>query len=101
MSKAIMICEIEPLVLRFGPILKKLSEHEFYEFCRLNDDLRIELSSDGDLIVMSPTGRKTGARNFKLTAIFGAWVEVDGTGVGFDSSTSILNMKKIAERNSS
>lgn len=87
MSKAIMISEIEPLVLRFGPVLKKLSEHEFYDFCRLNDELRIELSSDGDLIVMSPTGGKTGERNFILTGVFYAWVVSDGTGVGFDSST--------------
>jgi len=45
------------------------------------------MNSDGDLIIMSPTGLKTGERNFWLIAQFGAWVDEDDTGVGFDSST--------------
>ena len=77
----------DTLVLHFGPVLRKLSEQEFYEFCRLNKDLRLELTSAGDLIIMPPAGGKTGIRNFKLIASFGAWVEKDGTGKGFDSST--------------
>ncbi|HEV2704648.1 MAG TPA: Uma2 family endonuclease [Pyrinomonadaceae bacterium] len=77
----------DALVLHFGPLLKKMSEEEFFEFCMLNKDLRIELTSTGDLIIMPPTGGKTGNRNFKLNARFGIWVEQDGTGVGFDSST--------------
>jgi Uma2 family endonuclease len=36
---------------------------------------------------MSPTGGKSGAQNFYLTTSFGRWVETDGTGKGFDSST--------------
>ncbi|MDQ3253497.1 MAG: Uma2 family endonuclease, partial [Acidobacteriota bacterium] len=60
------------LVIHFGTVMKKLSEQEFYEFCRLNDELRIELSSEGDLIIMPPTGGKTGIRNFKLTGSVGA-----------------------------
>jgi Uma2 family endonuclease len=67
--------------------MKKLSEEEFYEFCMLNKDLRIELTSAGDLIIMPPTGGKTGIRNFKLIVSFGVWAEKDGTGKGFDSST--------------
>lgn len=75
------------LVLHFSPLLKRLGEDGFFEFCMLNKDLNIELTSAGDLIIMSPTGGKTGIRNFKLIASFGAWVEKDGTGKGFDSST--------------
>jgi Uma2 family endonuclease len=79
--------EANPVILRFGSILKRMSDREFLEFCQLNEDLRIELTSDGDLIIMPPTGGETGKRNFNLTTIFGTWVEADGTGVGFDSST--------------
>lgn len=75
------------LVLHFSPLMKKLSEEEFFEFCMLNKDLRIELTSGGDLIIMPPTGGKTGIRNFKLIVSFGVWAEKDGTGKGFDSST--------------
>jgi len=77
----------EAIVLHFHPVLQKLGEDGFYEFCMLNKDLRIELTSAGDLIVMSPTGGETGIRNFELTGSFWAWVKKDGTGRGFDSST--------------
>lgn len=77
----------DALVLHFSPLLKKLSEDEFFEFCMLNKDLNLELTSGGDLIIMPPTGGKTGIRNFKLITSFGIWVEKDGTGKGFDSST--------------
>jgi Uma2 family endonuclease len=77
----------DALVLHFSPLLKKLSEEEFFNFCMLNKDLRIELTSAGDLIIMPPTGGKTGIRNFKLIGSFAAWTEKDGAGQGFDSST--------------
>jgi Uma2 family endonuclease len=77
----------EALVIRFGPVLKNMSEDEFFELCMRNPDLNLELSSEGDLIIVPPTGGKTGIRNFKLTGSLGLWAEKDGTGVGFDSST--------------
>src|SRR5215212_7062164 len=86
----------DALVLHFSPLMKKLNEEEFFEFCMLNKELRIELTSAGDLIIMPPTGGKTGTLNFKLIAGFGVWVEKDGTGKGFDSSTlfTLLNGAK-------
>jgi Uma2 family endonuclease len=87
MSTILTVAEIEPLVLRFGPLLKKMSDREFYEFCQLNEEWRIEMSSDGELIVMAPTGGESGRRNFTLTGLFFAWTETDDTGIGFDSST--------------
>lgn len=77
----------QPLILHLGTLSQKMSDYDFYEFCRLNPDLRIELTSEGDLVIMPPTGGETGRINFRLTALFGAWVEGDGTGIGFDSST--------------
>ena len=77
----------KPLVLHFSTVLGKITEREFYEFCLLNKNLRIELTGEGDLIVMPPTGGKTGRRNSKLTRRLTAWAEDDGTGQPFDSST--------------
>jgi Uma2 family endonuclease len=84
----------ETLVLHFS---RKMSEDEFYDFCMLNKDLNLELTSEGDLIIMPPTGMKTGNRNFKLLASFAAWVEKDGTGLGFDSS-SLFSLPNGAKR---
>jgi len=77
------------LPLRIRPATP-LNDDELFEFCGANRDLRIERTAEGELIIMSPTGAATGNRNFKLTAAFGAWVEKDGTGVGFDSSTGFI-----------
>ena len=65
----------------------RLTHEQFWDVCRDNPELRLELTSNGGLIVMPPAGSKTGLRNFNLTGQFAKWVEQDGTGVGFDSST--------------
>lgn len=65
----------------------RMTETEFSEFCAQNPELRIEMTSKGELIVMSPVTGRSGNRNFFLTGRFGGWVETDDTGVGFDSST--------------
>lgn len=87
MSATTFITETEPLVLHFQPILEKLSDEEFYKFCRVNDVLSIERSREGDLIVMPLLGGIDGNRSFRLTGNFGIWSEADGTGRGFASST--------------
>ncbi len=79
--------ELRPVVLDFGPILQKMSNHEFFELCQRNRDWRIERTSEGELIIRPPTGGRTGNLNFNLTGIFSTWVKVDETGIGFDSST--------------
>jgi Uma2 family endonuclease len=64
-----------------------ISTDQFEELCRANRDLRLELTSTGELIVMPPTGSRTGMRNFDLNVQLGIWAQADGAGVGFDSST--------------
>jgi Uma2 family endonuclease len=87
MSSVITPPENAHLVLHFGPVLNRITDKEFYEFCQLNKDWRFERTHEGDLIIMPPTGGKTGNRNFNLIGSFGNWVESNGTGKGFDSST--------------
>ena len=86
-SQASVVTEFQPLILHLGPVLRRMSHHEFFEFCQLNADWRIERTSAGDLIIMPPIGGWTGRRNFTLIGLFSRWVESDGTGIGFDSST--------------
>jgi Uma2 family endonuclease len=78
--------EIGPLfTLDFSSI--RLTPAQFEHLCRDNRDLRLELTSNGELIVMPPTGSKTGLRNANLTRQLATWAENDGHGVAFDSST--------------
>lgn len=79
--------EREPVVLHFSPLLKKMSEQEFYEFCRLNPDLSLELTSEGDLIVVPPVGGKMSIRNAILNMRLASRAEKHGTGHVFGSCT--------------
>jgi Uma2 family endonuclease len=69
------------------PSLHEMTDDEFFEFCRVNRDLRIERTAEGEIIVMPPTGGETGNRDAKLTVQLGVWSDRDGTGEVFDSST--------------
>lgn len=64
-----------------------LDDAEFYRLCQANPELRLELTSAGNLIIMPPTGWETGRRNSTLNRVVGNWADSDGTGVVFDSST--------------
>ncbi|MGZ8842472.1 MAG: Uma2 family endonuclease [Pyrinomonadaceae bacterium] len=97
MSATLNISAPESVVVHFEPSKLRMNDDEFYEFCKLNPDLRIERTREGDLIVMAPTGVKTGNRNFKLIAAVSQWVEADGTGRGFDSST-VFSLSNGAKR---
>lgn len=67
-----------------------LGDDDLFDLCAANRELRIERTSDGELVIMPPTGGETGRRNFDLVGQFSAWVRRDGSGVGFDSSTGFL-----------
>jgi Uma2 family endonuclease len=67
-----------------------IGDDALYDLCAANPDLRIERTADGELLIMSPTGGETGARNARLTAQLVAWADRDATGIVFDSSTGFL-----------
>jgi Uma2 family endonuclease len=90
MTPELSVIGLPPLVMRSSPTLRQMSDREFFEFCQANKDWRIEQTSEGDIIIMPPTGGETGRRNFNLNTLFGVWVEKDGTGIGFDSSTAFI-----------
>jgi len=85
------------LVVDFSPLATKVSDGEFAELCQLNPELQFERTSEGELVIMAPTGGKTGRRNAKLTVAFGVWAEKDGTGQVFDSST-LFTLPNTAKR---
>jgi Uma2 family endonuclease len=64
-----------------------MTDDQFFEFCQLNRDLRIERNKYGAISIMPPTGSETGNRNFNVAGQLYVWSEKDGTGICFDSST--------------
>ena len=64
-----------------------VTPEQFEQLCAEYRDLRLELTSTGELIIMPPAGNTTSMRNADLTYQLRAWTKRDGTGVCFDSST--------------
>ena len=64
-----------------------LTGDKFDQLCRDNPDVRMELTAEGELILMSPTGSKTGLINSELNRQLGNWAKTNGMGLVFDSST--------------
>jgi Uma2 family endonuclease len=59
----------------------------FDQLCLDNPELRLELTKDGELIVMPPTGGESGKRNSTLVIEVGIWNRQTNLGEVFDSST--------------
>ena len=65
----------------------KVTPEQFEQLAYSEQLARMELTKDGELIVMSPTGGEAGRKNRRLTQQIGIWTDQDGTGEAFDSST--------------
>ena len=80
-----MSVESASLLLRLPPDLH-LSDDQFYEFCRLNRELRIERTAQGGLVIMAPAGWDASDKNAEITTQLRLWAKRDGTGRTCDSS---------------
>lgn len=61
---------------------------QFEALVMANQDLRLERTATGHLIVNPPTGGETGRRNLSITGQLSVWFEAnDRLGIAFDSST--------------
>src|SRR5947208_16875403 len=64
-----------------------LTGKDFDQLVRDNPELRMELTATGELILMAPTGSKTGLLNAELNRQFANWAKSNRSGVVIDSST--------------
>jgi Uma2 family endonuclease len=74
------------LTLSLSPVLK-LTDDQFEKLALANRDICLELTAEGELIIMPPTGGETGNRNFELYLDLGNWNRQTRLGRAFDSST--------------
>jgi len=73
------------LPVRLTPALA-MSDEDFLCFSAANEPLRMEREPNGDILVMTPAGSKTGLINQRISQLLGNWSEQDGRGYAFDSS---------------
>ncbi len=76
-------------VIRLRPVLE-LSPDQFLKLSGLNSDLRLELTSEGELIIMPPTGGESSEQNLELAIQLGIWAKRDGAGRAFESSGGFM-----------
>ncbi|MEC4884262.1 MAG: Uma2 family endonuclease [Scytonema sp. PMC 1070.18] len=74
------------LTLQLPPNLK-FTDEEFEQIVAVNKELHLELTSEGELVIMPPTGGETGNRNFDLLGQLWLWNNQKNLGKAFDSST--------------
>lgn len=64
-----------------------ITSAEFEYLCRQNPNLKAELSREGNLTIMSPTGGSSGWRNLEVSSVVWNWARENQSGIAFDSST--------------
>lgn len=67
--------------------IPRLSAEGFLELCQANQDLQLERTATGEVIIMPPTFSWTGKQNSGLNAQLWNWNDQTGLGIVFDSST--------------
>ena len=73
----------QPVRLRFA---RPMTPEELMRFCTENDALRVEQDANGELIVMSQSGTRTGRTNSELNLQLALWARETNSGATFDSN---------------
>lgn len=89
LDNQLTLTQSPPLLLRMPPVVT-MTDDQFFDFCQINRELRIERTAKGDIIIMTPAGGETSWRNSELVTILNIWAKRDGTGVVFDSSGGFI-----------
>jgi Uma2 family endonuclease len=86
-----MTNQVEPdrFLLRLRPVIH-LTDDQLYALCQINQELWIERTAEGDLVIMAPEGWETGIRGANLLTVLTQWAWQDGTGVTTGSSAGFL-----------
>jgi Uma2 family endonuclease len=78
--------ELQPLLLDVSNTTLTVTSEQFDRLCIDNPDLRLELTKEGELIVMAPAGGESSEKNLNLSVDVGIWNRQTNLGRAFDSS---------------
>ena len=69
-------------------LVLQVTQEQFEALAAANRDLKLERTSEGELVVNPPTGGESGRRNLSISTQLGNWFEAqEELGEAFDSST--------------
>jgi Uma2 family endonuclease len=69
------------------PNKEEMTKEEFYDFCLVNNHLRIERDENNQIYIMAPVGGETGRKHIEIAFAIELWNKKVGLGKTFDSST--------------
>jgi|ERR1051326_7240348 Uma2 family endonuclease len=75
-----------PVTLTAAP----MSDEEFARFCADHPDYSIEMTAEGEIIIMPPNYSLTGVRNQEIGFQLRMWAKRDGRGVVSDASSGFV-----------
>ncbi len=78
--------ETRPLLVDISHITLRLTHREFEQLCQDNPQMRLELTANGEVIIMVPAGWESSERNLNLASQIFNWNERTKLGKAFDSS---------------
>ena len=77
---------IKPLLIDTNRITLHVNSEEFEQLCQDNPDLRLELTANGELVIMAPAGFESSEKNGELFIDVGIWNRQTKLGRVFESS---------------
>lgn len=76
--------------LEFESGSEKMTPDEFWDFCAENRKIRAELTKDGEVIIMPPTGFETSDRNSEINFQLKKWSKTDKSGTATESNAGYI-----------
>jgi Uma2 family endonuclease len=89
MTKVISQVETDRFLLHLRPVIE-LTDDQLFELCQINQELWIERTAEGDLVIMPPEGWETSSRSANLVTLLTQWAWQDSTGVTSGSSGGFI-----------
>jgi len=72
--------------ISFDEDASKMTPDEFWEFSRQNPNMRAELTKDGEVTLMSPTGFESSYENSQINFQLTSWANKNGNGMATESN---------------
>jgi Uma2 family endonuclease len=89
MTKVISQVETDRFLLHLRPVIE-LTDDQLFELCQINQELWIERTAEGDLVIMPPEGWETSSRSANLVTLLTQWAWQDSTGITSGSSGGFI-----------
>jgi Uma2 family endonuclease len=89
MTKVITQVEPDRFLLHLRPVID-LTDDQLFALCQINEELWIERTAEGDLVITAPEGWETSTRSVALVTLLTQWAWQDGTGVTTGSSAGYI-----------